>query len=121
MKKINIFLLIAGLVIGDALGVPVEFKNPDELNCHAFAKEMTLKEDISLCHVVGQACGVVHTVGHAIGFSIYELTSIVYKYGIENCQEAVEKRCQEYMDRLIYWKQHYQEYDGKWENFLESR
>jgi hypothetical protein len=51
------------------------------LKCHAFAKEITLHEDIALCHSVGQACGVVHANGHAIGFPVYDLTAIVYKYG----------------------------------------
>lgn len=37
------------------------------LACHAFAKEIESKEDISLCHAVGQACAVVHTAGHAVG------------------------------------------------------
>ena len=49
------------------------------LDCHAFAKEIHCKEDIAMCHAVGQACAVVHTAGHAIGFPIYDLTSIIYR------------------------------------------
>lgn len=53
------------------------------LDCHAFAKELDRKEDIALCHAIGQACAVVHTVGHAIGYPMYELSSIVYRLGME--------------------------------------
>lgn len=35
------------------------------LQAHAVAKEIEPPEDIALCHAVGQACGVVHTAGHA--------------------------------------------------------
>ena len=62
------------------------------LDCHAMAKEITIPEDIALCHAIGQACGVVHTVGHALGYPIYELTAIARRYGIENCRVAVETR-----------------------------
>lgn len=88
------------------------------LSCHAFAKEISNQEDIALCHAVGQACSVVHTSGHAIGLPIYELTSIVYKLGVENCADSVEKRKQEYIERLIYWKDNYQNYTGEWASFL---
>ena len=30
------------------------------LDCHAFAKEIDNKEDIAICHAIGQACSVVH-------------------------------------------------------------
>lgn len=62
------------------------------LDCHAFAKEIENKEDIAICHSIGQACAVVHTAGHAIGYPIYDLTAIIYKYGIDNCKDAVEQR-----------------------------
>ena len=88
------------------------------LSCHVFAKKISNQEDIALCHAVGQACSVVHTSGHAIGLPIYELTSIVYKLGVENCADSVEKRKQEYIERLIYWKDNYQDYTGEWANFL---
>ena len=38
------------------------------LACHAVAKDIDTREDIAMCHAVGQACSVVHTVGHAIGY-----------------------------------------------------
>ena len=89
------------------------------LDCHAMAKEITIPEDIALCHAIGQACGVAHTVGHALGYPIYELTAIVRRYGIENCRVDVETRAYEYVEKLLYWENHQTEYDGKWATFLK--
>ncbi len=88
------------------------------LACHAFAKEIDHKEDIAICHSIGQACAVVHTVGHAIGYPIYDLSAIVYKNGIENCKEAVEQRKQEYIAKIIYWNEHLGDYQGTWADFM---
>ena len=88
------------------------------LDCHAFAKEISSKEDIAMCHAVGQACATVHTAGHAIGYPIYDLTSIVFEYGIENCAEPVELRKKEYMERLYYWRDHMNDYQGEWAEFM---
>ena len=88
------------------------------LDCHAFAKEISPKEDIAMCHAIGQACAVVHTAGHAIGYPIYDLTSIVFEYGIENCVEAVELRKQKYIERLFYWREHMNDYQGEWAEFM---
>lgn len=88
------------------------------LSCHAFAKEIACKEDIAMCHAIGQACAVVHTTGHAIGYPIYDLTAIIYKYGIENCSKIVAARKQEYIDRLLYWNEHLNEYQGEWAKFM---
>ena len=88
------------------------------LNCHAFAKELGSKEDIALCHAIGQACAVVHTVGHAMGYPMYELSAIVYRLGIENCREAIERRKQEYIEKLFYWSEHVGDNEGKWADFM---
>ena len=88
------------------------------LDCHALAKELDSREDIALCHAVGQACAVVHTAGHAIGYPMYDLSAIVYRLGIENCSEAVELRKWEYIDSLFYWNTHADDYEGKWAQFL---
>ena len=88
------------------------------LNCHAFAKEIGSKEDIALCHAIGQACAVVHTAGHAIGYPMYELSAIVYRLGIESCAEAVEQRKREYINKLFYWNEHIDDYEGEWAYFM---
>lgn len=88
------------------------------LNCHAVAKEIQSLEDIALCHAVGQACGTVHTSGHALGFPIYELTAIVRSYGIAHCEVPVEIRKQEYIEKIMYWGAHYKNYTGDWADFM---
>lgn len=88
------------------------------LNCHSMAKEINLPEDKALCHAVGQACSTVHTKRHAMGLPIYELTAIVKKNGIDNCREPVEKRCAQYIDKLIYWRDNLSEYSGTWASFM---
>lgn len=88
------------------------------LRAHAVAKEIDSPEDIALCHAVGQACGVVHTAGHAIGFPVYELTAIIRRLGVPACKAAVEKRKRHYMDRLPYWREHCDDPSREWADFL---
>ena len=73
------------------------------LNCHAMAKELTGPADISRCHAVGQACSVVHTAGHALGYPMYELTAIVLEQGLDGCRDSIEQRVVHYEQRLHYW------------------
>ena len=88
------------------------------LDCHAFAKELDSKEDIALCHAIGQACAVVHTAGHAIGYPIYDLSAIIYRLGIDGCREAIERRKREYIDKLFYWHEHTGDYEDPWADFM---
>lgn len=88
------------------------------LACHAFAKEIEKKEDIALCHAVGQACSVVHTAKHALGYPMYDLTALVYRYGIDECVSYIDARRQEYIDRLLHWRNHINDYKGSWASFL---
>ena len=88
------------------------------LRCHGMAKELSSPADSALCHAIGQACGTVHTAGHALGFPIYELTAIVRRTGIENCRTAVEKRCCQYLEKLTEWQQKEPVYTGEWAKFL---
>jgi hypothetical protein len=90
------------------------------LNCHTFAKEIASPEDIALCHAAGQACGVVHANGHAIGFPVYELTAMVHRLGIDSCKEIIESRIADYIERIAYWREHYTDYQGKWADFMEE-
>lgn len=88
------------------------------LQAHAVAKEINSLEDIALCHAIGQACGVVHATGHAIGFSIYDLTAIIRHFGVPECKRNVEERKHQYMERLFYWKEHYKEYPYEWADYM---
>jgi hypothetical protein len=90
------------------------------LDCHAMAKELTNPADIARCHAVGQACSVVHTAGHALGYPMYELTAIVLELGLDNCRDAVEHRVRYYEQRLHYWAEHEKSCRQNWASFLRK-
>ena len=90
------------------------------LNCHAMAKELTNPADIARCHAVGQACSVVHTAGHALGYPMYELTAIVLGHGLDDCRDAVEHRVRYYEQRLHYWAEHEKSCSQNWASFLRK-
>ena len=76
------------------------------LNCHAMAKELADPADIARCHAGGQACSVVHTAGHALGYPMYALTAIILEQGLDDCRGAVEHRVRYYEQQLHYWAEH---------------
>ena len=90
------------------------------LNCHAMAKELTDPADIARCHAVGQACSVVHTAGHALGYPMYELTAIVLEQGLDNYRDAVEHRVMYYEQRLRYWMEFEKNCQQNWAGFLKK-
>ena len=90
------------------------------LNCHAMAKELTNPADIARCHAVGQACSVVHTSGHALGYPMYELTAIVLDLGLEACRDPVEQRVMYYEQRLRYWMEYEKTCQLNWAGFLKK-
>ena len=90
------------------------------LNCHAMAKELTDPADIARCHAVGQACSVIHTVGHALGYPMYELTAIVLEQGLDNYRDAVEHRVMYYEQRLRYWMEFEKNCQQNWAGFLKK-
>ena len=90
------------------------------LNCHAMAKELTVPADIARCHAVGQACSVVHTAGHALGYPVYELTAIVLELGLDDCRDAVEHRVRYSEQRLRYWMEYEKTSQQNWAGFLKK-
>ena len=90
------------------------------LNCHAMAKELADPADIARCHAVGQACSVVHTAGHALGYPMYELTAIVLDLGLDDCRESVEQRVMYYEQRLRYWVEYEKNCQQNWAGFLKK-
>ena len=90
------------------------------LNCHAMAKELENPSDIARCHAVGQACSVVHTVGHALGYPMYELSAIVLELGLDDCKDTVEQRVMYYKQRLRYWMQYEKICQQNWAGFLKK-
>ena len=89
------------------------------LDCHGFAKEIDDEVDRALIHAIGQGCSTVHTAGHGIGYPIYELTALVKRYGVENCEEIVEARVKEYFARLAYYCRERLLKQRQWAKFLE--
>lgn len=90
------------------------------LDCHAVAKEITSTADIARCHAIGQACATVHTKGHAIGFSIYDLTALIRENGLKNCDEIIQERIDYYLERLLFWKENYMNNSNRWASFLKE-
>ena len=90
------------------------------LNCHAMAKELTDSADIARCHAVGQACSVVHTAGHALGYPMYALTAMVLEHGLDDCREPIEERVMYYEQRLRYWMEYEKTCQLNWAGFLKK-
>ena len=90
------------------------------LSCHAMAKELTNPADIARCHAVGQACSVVHTAGHALGYPLYALTAIVLELGLDDCRDFIEQRVMYYTQRLCYWMEYEKTCQQKWAGFLKK-
>ena len=88
------------------------------LDCHAVAKEISSTADIARCHAIGQACGTVHANGHAIGFPIYDLTALIRENGLENCDEIICNRMNDYLGKLFYWRENYRSCSNQWASFL---
>ena len=90
------------------------------LNCHAMEKELDDPADIARCHAVGQACSVVHTAGHALGYPMYELTAIVLEHGLDGCRDSIEQRVVHYEQRLHYWTEFEKTCQQNWAGFLKK-
>jgi len=75
------------------------------LGSHAFAKEINDREYGALCHAIGHAGATVHVETHALGLPIYELTSIVLKYGQDHFHKPVSEKIDYYYNRMLYWQE----------------
>lgn len=82
-----------------------------------FAKELIDAADIIICHAIERTCSVIHTVGHVLGYPVYDLTAIVLRYGAKHCKNAVALHIREYEDRLLYWEKHTDPHT-KWGDFI---
>lgn len=88
------------------------------LDSHAVAKEINDEEYGALCHAIGHAGATVHVETHAIGLPMYELTSIVLKYGKENYSKQVSDKINYYYDRMLYWQEKTDKLELEWADFL---
>lgn len=88
------------------------------LEVHRVAPLLDNSADCALCHAVAQACSSVHTEAHAIGLAFYELTSVVRRYGIDDCEKEIEKTILRYFENLEESKKRIEKNDIKWAAFL---
>ncbi len=112
-ERLNELRPLAGAPASDAivaarLWARGDIKMPEAkryiLDCHDAAKGESLAEARALYHAVGQACSTVHTVRHAPGLCIYELTAIVLRYGADDCAEHIAEKVEMYervLDKVI--------------------
>ena len=100
--------------------IKMPIAKPAILNCHAMAKELTVPADIARCHAVGQACSVVHTAGHALGYPMYELSAIALELGLDGCRDVVEDRVRYYEQRLHYWAEYEKVCRQNWASCLSK-
>jgi len=88
------------------------------LEAHAVAKELDDKEAVALVHAIGQGVATVHVQTHALGLVVYELSALVYKLGLEDCEAAIFDKITFYHERLLYWQDHSASSSIKWADFL---
>lgn len=88
------------------------------LKVHAIAKEVDSLELIALLHAIAQGLSTVHVKTHAIGLVLYELTSIVRKYGIDDFFLQVDSRITNYISDLKEVKMELDK-DNNWASFLK--
>jgi hypothetical protein len=88
------------------------------LDAHALAKEIDDKEFIAITHAIGHAGATVHVETHALGLVFYELTAIVRKVGLKNCDLAVREKINYYYERLVYWQNKIDAITINWAKFL---
>lgn len=88
------------------------------LEAHTVAKEIDDQEYVALVHAIGQGVATVHVETHALGLVFYELSAIVFKVGLENCNAAISKKISYYYERLLYWQDNIDTLNVKWADFL---
>ena len=88
------------------------------LAAHTAAKEIEEIEYGTLCQAIGHAGATVHVETHAIGLPIYELTSIVHKYGRDDFRVPVSEKINDYYKRLLYWQENTDKLGLEWAGFL---
>lgn len=88
------------------------------LACHGAAKKASDPVTAAYLHAIGQACSTVHTAKHGLGFPVYDLSACVFRFGSENCTERISERIAQYMDRLLFRHDHFDDFK-EWADFIE--
>lgn len=98
-----------------------EIKMPEAkraiLDAHAVAKEAGDRRLAALAHAIGQAGSTVHAKTHAPGLAFYELTAIRLE-ARPDWEEAVARRIDFYVERLLDWRGHADDPGRAWAKFL---
>lgn len=70
------------------------------LAVHDYAKKTDDPIVQALCHALGQGCSTVHTIKHATGLPMYEMTAMVKERGIEDLSYLLEMK-EYYIQQLL--------------------
>lgn len=88
------------------------------LGLHSFAGKLEDKADRALVRAVAQALSAIHVKEHAIGFCMYELTSIIFQEGLDNGLSMVPERIIHYTSKLEEAEKKEKEETFNWAPFL---
>ena len=103
------------------------------LACHARAKAETDAFAAAMLHAAGQACAVVHSVRHALGFPVYELTVQAIRFlpprsavpdfesllfSVRSAASYACARIREYEEKLCLARRDRALFAGPWASFL---
>lgn len=88
------------------------------LALHNTASFIEDKADQALIHAIGQALSTVHTKKHAMGFVLYELTSIVLENGLEESLMLIPERIRYYNQMLDKAEEVAKDNKYPWADFL---
>ncbi len=88
------------------------------LGLHSFAGKLEDRADRALVRAVAQALSTIHVKDHAIGFCIYELTSIIFQEGLDKGLSLVPERISYYLDKLEWAEKTEKEGMFNWAPFL---
>lgn len=89
------------------------------IRCHSVAKDIEDECYIALVHAIAQGLSTVHIGTHALGLPIYELTAIV-RNNPTGFEVEVNRKIQQYIDKLIYYEKHRDNIVRKWASFLSN-
>ena len=105
------------------------------LACHARAKTEMDAFAAAMLHAAGQACSVVHSVRHALGFPVYELTAQAIRFlpprsavpdfeslisAVRSAASYARARIREYEEKLCLVRRDRALFAGPWASFLHS-
>jgi hypothetical protein len=90
------------------------------LQAHAAAGEAGKRDPLveAAARAVGHACATIHTETHALGLVFYWLTAAVRECAPEEREQCESEALQWFTERLLYWRDHIEEWNAPWAEFL---